>query len=633
MQLLFCDRLAKSFGSRTLFNGLTLRVESGDKIGLIGANGVGKTTLFRLLAGEEPPDEGRVVKAAGLRLATMRQHVPEAADQTMREFMLAAFAPLVALERELEETRRALEASPGEELLARQQALLEHWGREDGPTFRSRCEAALTGLGFTEQQKALPLCSLSGGQRSKLALARLLVAPADLLLLDEPTNHLDLAATAWLEETLRTAKPAFVVVSHDRAFLDAVTNRTAELSHGGLTAAKGNYTAYAALKAQRQAAEEKHYQKQRQEIERLEASAAQLRQWNREKSVKRAENKQKEIDRRTEQLQKPVAEGRAPRFAFIPALPGPGEVLRAEGISIAFGDGAPLYSGVSLLLRRGERVFLTGPNGCGKTTLLRQLLGQLKGEGSVYFGPGVSVGYYDQTGRDLNPAKTVLQEVWDTYPKLPLTRVRGALAAFLFTGDAVDRPVGLCSGGERARLALCKTMLAGHNLLLLDEPTNHLDIPSREALEAALAGYTGTLLMVSHDRYFIHKLATRVLRLTPAGLTAPPAEEPAPAAINEPPAEKPAMGQGGADYHKRLAHSRELRRVKSEVARWEATLNELEAAITELKARINGEEAAADYARLLELTRALEEREREANDATERWAEAAERLEALQQEE
>lgn len=631
MSILSLENVTKSFGSRTLFREVSFHIEEKDRVGFVGANGTGKTTLFKVLTGKEEYDSGLISKANRLTIGTMEQHVPEDSVQTARDWVLKAFEPLLLLEQQMELVQKALDGGQAhEELLLKQQILREQYERDGGLFFRSRVEAALTGLGFTATQKELPLSSLSGGQRSKLGLARLLVAPASLLLLDEPTNHLDLAAIEWLEEFLSSYDGAFIVISHDRYFLDKVTTKTMELEHNRIGMYNGNYSGYLTFKKEQREIQKKHYEEQLREIHRLEEVVTEMKKWNREKSIKRAESKEKVIEKLTEQLEKPESESKTIHFTFTANHTGPNEVLNVENASMGFGEG-PLYQGVNFGLRRGERVFLIGANGCGKTSLLRQLMGEYKGSGFIEYGPGVTVGYYDQTGASLHPNKTVLNEVWDDFTYLEESTLRNSLAAFLFRGEDVFKMVETCSGGERARISLLKTMLGGHNLLLLDEPTNHLDIGSREALEEALEGYNGTLLMVSHDRYFINKLANRVLFMTPNGL------EPFEGGYDDflgkvqkskpEPTKKETVGAGGQAYKERKQRESTLRKLKTQVVRLEEQIEKTEQEIASLKEQLEAPEVVSDYKKMMELSSLLEETQALAEEYTLQWAECSEQLE------
>ena len=635
MSILTVDGLTKFFGGRSLFERVSFHIEQKDRVGLVGANGTGKTTLFHLLSGKMESDGGRVARSAYLKIGTMEQHVPEDTDQTALQWVLSAFDDLLLLENQMEQVQQQIESGATDEgLLLRQQRLREQYERDGGLWFRSRAQAALNGLGFTAVQQTLPLASLSGGQRSKLGLARLLVARAGLLLLDEPTNHLDIAAIGWLEEFLKGYEGAFIVISHDRYFLDRVTEKTLELERGCVQMFDGNYTDYLAFKKRQRETAQHHYEEQMKEIHRLEDAVTEMKRWNREKSIKRAESKEKVIEKLKEAAERPQEEIGTIHFSFQAKQTGPNEVLNASGLSVSFGD-SPLYSDGDLALRRGERVFLIGPNGCGKTTLLKQLLHQVNGKGSVQYGPGVQMGYYDQTGQQLHAEKTVLDEVWDEYNYLDQTTVRNALAAFLFKGEDVFKQVGTCSGGEKARISLLKIMLKGSNLLFLDEPTNHLDIASREALEEALADYDGTLLMVSHDRYFINKLAHRVLLLTPKGIETFDGnyDDFLSAMTQEAPAakKKPAMGSGGQAYKEQKQKESRLRKLRTLVAKTEAAIEELEQQADLLRGEVADPEIVADYLQVMELTRQLEAVEQQIEEQTFLWAQSQEQLEELEQ--
>lgn len=604
MPLLSAYNLTRQFGDRVLFSGVTFDIGVHDAIGLVGENGCGKTTLLRLLTGETAPDDGVLARSKELRLGYMEQYLGRDADRTLYEETLTVFDPVRELERALDELNARIDAGDhGEETLLEQHALQERFEAAGGLYYRSRAKAALRGLGFSEEALSQPFGTLSGGQKSKAAMAKLLLADTNLLLLDEPTNHLDIASCEWLEEFLRGYPGAVVAVSHDRYFLDAVTSRTLELSGGKLYATNGNYSAHREKREKDREVEQHHFETAMREIRHLEDSIQKLKSFNREKSIRAAESKEKALEKKRETLSAPEREADAIRFDFTVRTTGGNDVLLAEQLSMGFG-GRPLFSGVNLHLRRGERVFLLGPNGCGKTTLLKGLRGETPLlRGAVRFGAKVSVGYYDQTQAGLSERATVLEEVQESYPQLTDTERRCALAAFLFKQDDVYKPVSLLSGGERARLLLLKLMLARDNFLLLDEPTNHLDIPSREALEAALDGYDGTLLVVSHDRYFIDRLATRVLQLTPDGCrpfdgnytayrrqceaTAAPAEE------------KPARQ---TDNKRRREQEATRRRLEAGVRQAEREIAAAEEEVRRLQATLEAEEVVADYAKLMEVT-------------------------------
>ena len=637
MARLAVQQLDKCFGERALFSGLSFEIGDSDKIGLVGDNGCGKTTLLRILMGQEPADGGEVVKYRDTVIGYMEQHTCRDGARTLWDEVESVFAPVMAVERELNTVNARLErGETGAALLERQQSLREQLERMGGLYYKSRVRATLLGLGFEERQFATPVGVLSGGQRSKAAMGRLLLADTNLLLLDEPTNHLDIPSVEWLEEYIAAYTGAVVVISHDRYFLDKVTTRTMELKGGRLYCTAGNYSAHREKRKKDREIEEKHYRSAQQEIKRLEDNITLLKQWNREKSIKQAESREKRVERLKAEVIAPEEADRSIRFQFASAQVSGNEVLTAEGLSMGF-DGKELFHSAELQLRRGERVFLLGPNGCGKTTLLKILCGQLPPTaGYVRLGAKVSIGYYDQVQQGLDYQKTALQELWDAYPKKTETEIRSAMAAFLFRGDAVCKTVGVMSGGERARLLLLKLMLAGDNLLLLDEPTNHLDIASREALEEALSGYDGTILAVSHDRYFINRMATRVAELRPKGVTAAgndydaytAARQRAAAAADKPPDSK--AGAGGADYKQRKERESTLRRLRTAAARAEAETAQLEQEIAALETEIAAPETAADFAALSALTARLEEKNAALEDAMERWAQAQEQLESAE---
>ncbi len=521
MPLLSCQRVSKYFGDRCLFSNVSFDVEDRSRIGFVGVNGCGKSTLFQMLIDRMAPDDGVVVRSKTLRIGYMQQHMSTDSSVTLFDEVLKEFEPLLSVERELESVQSALESPSAEDhevLIERQALLQEQYESQGGHFFRARVRSALLGLGFSEADLMRTMDTFSGGQRSKAAMARLLLSGSNLLLLDEPTNHLDIESVEWLESYLKDYTGAMIVISHDRYFLDRVTNQTMELSGGRLYMTNGNYSVHKEKREQDKEIERKHYTHAQREIRRIEENIQLLKQWNREKSIRAAESREKRVERLKAELVVPESELGSIRFRFDTVKTGGNEVIEAGELSKAFSS-TPLFRNVDLHLRRGDRCFLYGSNGCGKTTLLNIIRGDLAPDrGFVRLGTNISVGYYDQTQSGLHDEKMAIDELWDEYPDMTQTAIRSAMAAFLFRGDDVFKPVGLLSGGERARLLLLKLMLAGDNLLLLDEPTNHLDIPSREALEDALADYPGTMLIVSHDRYFINRMARRMIRLLPDGV-------------------------------------------------------------------------------------------------------------------
>ena len=629
MTVLSVHNLTKSFGEHTLFERITFDIAEHDRVGLIGSNGCGKSTLFRLITGEQTADSGDVLTAKGTRIGYLEQHTLSD-DVTVWEALESVFEPLRVMEKELEAINRELSDSGVPHLIEKQTHLQEKFEAEGGLYFRSRVASTLAGLGFDDSFRNRSVTTLSGGQRSKLAMGRLLLSGADLLLLDEPTNHLDIEAVEWLETFLRGYGGAVIVISHDRYFLDRVTNRTMELTHGKLYATNVSYTAH---KEQREKDEEialRHHKATARAIKKLEDNIALLKQWNREKSVRAAESREKRLERlKSTQIQLDHAEATV-HFGFTADVTSGNEVIVAENVTKAFDH--PLFRRLTFQLRRGERAFLLGPNGCGKTTLLRLITGEQTADGGfIRLGSRVTLGYYDQTQSNLDPSQTAIEHLWDAYPDLTQTELRNALASFLFYGDEVFRPIHQLSGGERARLLLLKLMLAHDNVLLLDEPTNHLDIASREALEAAMEHYDGTLLVVSHDRYFINRMATRILSLKPDGCDSflgnydeylenrrEATAEAAPAAT--PPKEN--------DYQKRKELESKKRKLTTRVNRLEEQIAACEATIGETEALLTKPDVAADYDRVIELSAELDAKNKELEQLLTDWEAAQIELES-----
>ena len=633
MAVLSVHNLTKSFGDRSLFERLSFDVGEHDRIGLIGSNGCGKTTLFRLLIGTESPDSGEVLPARSARIGYLEQHTLSE-DITVWEALENVFEPLRRTERELERINRELTNGGDDSLIDKQAQLQERFEAEGGLYFRSRVSSTLLGLGFDETFHKRSVTTLSGGQRSKLAMGRLLLSGSELLLLDEPTNHLDIESVEWLETFLRGYNGAVIVISHDRYFLDRVTTRTMELSQGKLYITGGSYTYH---KEQREKDEEialRHHKTTERAIKKLEANIALLKQWNREKSIRAAESREKRLDRLKEQQVELEKHETTLKFGFTATTTSGNEVLNAEELAKAFDR--PLFRNVSFQLRRGERVFLLGPNGCGKTTLLRLITGeQTPDNGFIRLGSRVSIGYYDQVQAHLQHDKTAIDQLWDDYPTLTQTEIRNALAAFLFYGDEVFRPIRQLSGGERARLLLLKLMLAHDNLLLLDEPTNHLDIPSREALEDAMENYDGTLLVVSHDRYFINRMATRILKLSANACESYPGNyddysEGQQQAITAVQKEETPVKEN--TYQKRKELESRKRKLVTLIRRCEEQITACETRIGELNAQLEQPDIAADYDAVVSISAELEAENSRLEQLMLDWEQAQLNLESIENE-
>ncbi len=517
MSLLTAQNLTFGFSDGVLFKDAAFKVEETDRVGLIGANGSGKTSLFKLIIGTYTPNEGGVVRGKDVRIGYMEQYLDCAENQTLYAEALTVFNDVINMEYELEETTQKLLTDSSISLIEKQLRLTEEIERRDGLVYKAKTKSALLGLGFKEEDLTQKVSNLSGGQRSKLSLCKLLLSNANLLLLDEPTNNLDVDAINWLEDYLAKYKGAFIVVSHDRYFLDKVTTSVMEISHKKLVQTTGNYSVFQKLKAERELTIEREYEKTITEIKRIEGIIEQQKRFNQAHNYVTIASKQKQIDRLKETLVIPDKALKSVHFSFKTDIRTGDNVLSVDSLEKSFPE-KPLFKGFNLEIQREDKVFLLGPNGCGKSTFLKIINKEIEADNGIFkLGANVKIGYFDQNIDKLSSEKNVLNEVWDIFPFMTETEIRSALAMFLFIGEDVFKKVSSLSGGERAKLSLLKIMLSKPNFLMLDEPTNHLDITSREVLENALQDFNGTLLVVSHDRYFINKLATKTVHLTHDG--------------------------------------------------------------------------------------------------------------------
>ncbi|MEE0856520.1 MAG: ABC-F family ATP-binding cassette domain-containing protein [Ruminococcus sp.] len=629
MPALSVRNLSMSFAERVLFSDVSFDVEAREKVGFIGANGVGKTTLFRILDGEFSPSSGVIAFEKNVRVGYMEQHACKDPDVLIYDELLSVFDSLMKIEDEIAAVTLDIDRKNGDldALVERQTGLIEQYDSMGGLTYKSRTRSTLLGLGFKESEFQMKVGNLSGGQRSKLCLAKLLLSQSNFLLLDEPTNHLDIKSVGWLEDFLRDFKGAMIIISHDRYFLDNVTNKTIELEHNKTMCYKGAYSEFLRKKEAYNESLKNKYQNDLKEIKRIEGIVEQQKRWGRERNFITAASKQKAADKIKAQLVAPESELESMRMRFEPKCESGNDVLITRGLEKAFGEKL-LFRDVNIHIRKGERVFILGANGCGKTTLFKILNGKCPPDrGSWDFGANVDVGYFDQMQQNLDMTKTAIDEVWDNFPNLTETEIRSSLASFLFKGEDVFKPLSKMSGGERARVSLLKLMLRGSNFLLLDEPTNHLDASSREELEKTLGEYSGTLLIISHDRYFINKLADRILVLSKNGvkeylgnydyyLERTKAESEAQDTQIEAKKEKPKN-----DYFLKKQQQSEERKRQSRLKKAEEEIERLDAEISRVQELLSGDEAASNYEMLLELTNQLEQLQTEQEEQYEIWEE------------
>lgn len=630
MAVLSVHNLEMSFSERVLFSQVSFDIEASDKVGFIGVNGVGKTTLFKILCGKTEQTGGDFFTSKNLKIGYMEQHACSNSENTVYEELLSVFPHLIKMEEEIDRLNLDLEMGRSDDkTIMRQTELMEQFTAMDGLVYKSRTASALTGLGFKQEDFSMPVKKLSGGQRSKLSLAKLLLSGSDIILLDEPTNHLDINSVSWLESFIRDFKGAAIIISHDRYFLDTVTNKTMELEHEKLQIYKGNYTEFIRKKEEAKKAEENKYKKDMAEIKRIEGIIEQQKRWNREKNIKTAESKQKEIDRIKENLVVPESELENIKFRFEPKTESGNDVLMCSDVAKSFGE-KNIFENVSMHIRKGEKVFIVGSNGCGKTTLFRIIMGTVPADkGEIEFGTKVETEYFDQMQENLNMEKTAIDEIWDEYPKMTQTRIRTALGAFLFKGDEVFKPINQMSGGERARVSLLKLMLGGGNFLLLDEPTNHLDTTSREALEESLKSYSGTMLIISHDRYFINKLADRILELSPVGMKEYLGNydyymEKRNEAFSEQQysqAKENKKSAAAVDYKMKKEMQAQERKRRSMLKKTEQEIEITELEMEEVNALLSDPLVTSDYQKLIELSSKLDELKAKQEQLYEQWAE------------
>ena len=637
--ILSCQGISKSFGEKVILEDASFHIEEREKAALIGNNGAGKTTLLRIIMEEIHADAGQIVLAKDKRIGYLAQYQDVQGHLSVYEELLSTKQYIIDMEERLRAMEVQMKNASGEELdrLMNSYTRLTHeFELENGYAYKSELMGVLNGLGFTEEDFTKQVATLSGGQKTRVALGKLLISKPDILLLDEPTNHLDMESIAWLETYLLNYPGAVFIVSHDRYFLDKVVTKVIEIDAGQVRMYAGNYSAYAEKKAQLRDAQYKAYLNQQREIKHQEAVIVKLKSFNREKSIKRAESREKMLNK-IQRIDKPIEVQSQMRLSLEPRVVSGNDVLTVEDLAKSFPQ-QKLFSNISFQIKRGERVALIGNNGTGKTTMLKILNGLLDADaGSFSLGAKVQIGYYDQEHHVLHAEKTIFEEISDTYPTLTETQIRNMLAAFLFTGDDVFKVISSLSGGERGRVSLAKLMLSEANFLILDEPTNHLDIASKEILEEALNSYTGTVLYVSHDRYFINQTATRILDLTNQSVVnyigdydyylekkeeltekyASTAQEATEEAKEETPSE------GKLTWQQQKEEQARKRKQENELKKVEKRIEELETRDKEIDDTLVLPDVCTNVGRCAELSREKDKIQAELEELYEKWEELA----------
>lgn len=642
--ILSCQNISKAFVENQVLKNVSFHIEDHEKAAIVGINGAGKTTLLRIIVGEMTPDDGQVVLARDKTLGYLAQNSTVDTSHTIYEELLSVKADLLRLEEKIRECENNMKHAEGdalEDLMKQYTSLTHAFETGGGYLYRSELVGVLKGLGFTEDEFSKPVATLSGGQKTRVALGRLLLQNPDLIILDEPTNHLDMNSIAWLETYLLNYKGAVLIVSHDRYFLDRIAGKVIEIDQSKATTFMGNYSDYAVKKEQLRVAAWNAYMNQQREIKHQEEVIEKLKSFNREKSIKRAESREKMLDK-IEVIEKPSEVRTDMKLTLTPRILSGNDVLTVEHLSKSF-DSHKLFTDVNFEIKRGEHVAIIGDNGSGKTTLLKILNGLVPADqGTFRLGSNVEIGYYDQEHHVLHSEKTLFEEISDDYPYLNNTQIRNVLAAFLFTGEDVFKRISDLSGGERGRVSLAKLVLSNANFLILDEPTNHLDIMSKEILEDALNGYEGTILYVSHDRYFINRTAHRILDLTEGQfvsyvgnydyylekhdtvMAAIEASTPQSADADNTAATKAAESEVKLDWKAQKEEQARLRKKENDLKKCEEKIAELETRISEIDTEMSDPSIGTQVAKLQELTKEQTACQEQLEKLYEQWEELAE---------
>ena len=642
--ILSCQNISKAFVENQVLKNVSFHIEDHEKAAIVGINGAGKTTLLRIIVGEMTPDDGQVVLAKDKTLGYLAQNSTVDTSHTIYEELLSVKADLLRLEEKIRECENNMKHADGdalEDLMKQYTSLTHAFETGGGYLYRSELVGVLKGLGFTEDEFSKPVATLSGGQKTRVALGRLLLQNPDLIILDEPTNHLDMPSIAWLETYLLNYKGAVLIVSHDRYFLDRIAGKVIEIDQSKATTFMGNYSDYAVKKEQLRVAAWNAYMNQQRDIKHQEEVIEKLKSFNREKSIKRAESREKMLDK-IEVIEKPSEVRTDMKLTLTPRILSGNDVLTVEHLSKSF-DSHKLFTDVNFEIKRGEHVAIIGDNGSGKTTLLKILNGLVPADqGTFRLGSNVEIGYYDQEHHVLHSEKTLFEEISDDYPYLNNTQIRNVLAAFLFTGEDVFKRISDLSGGERGRVSLAKLVLSNANFLILDEPTNHLDIMSKEILEDALNGYEGTILYVSHDRYFINRTAHRILDLTEGQfvsyvgnydyylekhdtvMAAIEASAPQNTDADNTAAAKAAESEVKLDWKAQKEEQARLRKKENDLKKCEEKIAELEARISEIDTEMSDPAIGTQVAKLQELTKEQTSCQEQLEKLYEQWEELAE---------